>query len=146
MTTVIVKDVEKKTNGWFEVQFESGDPASTKSQEVADRAFEVRGDEVEAKINEVTRGKFTNRYLNEIAGVSDGGGPRRASGDGTPRRQQAQGGGRSEETQERIARQWAYGRAVELLIGSGKEFDFPLQGEDLANVAKTAETLLERTR
>ena len=136
-TTVVVKDVEPTTNGWKKITFEDGTDASTKSQAVADAAFAARGSEVEAVIGTVVNGKYTNRYLNEIAGVSDGGGPRRGSG--SARKEAApSGGGRSAGEQNTIGNQWAVGRAVELLIGSGVEFEFPLTGEVESQLAELA--------
>lgn len=144
---VTVKDVsEPNSNGFREITFEDAEPASTKSDAVAEAAFQSRGTKVEAVIAETKRGKFTNRYLNAIAGVDDGGGPKRGNGSRasstTGRRS---GGGRSPEEQDRIARQWAIGRAVELLIGSGEEFTLPLEGEQLQRVLTTADSLYEGT-
>jgi hypothetical protein len=54
--------------------------------------------------------------------------------------------GKSAETQERIARQWAYGRAVELLVGSGTPYNFPLVGETADAVDAQAKALLDKTK
>jgi hypothetical protein len=144
---VVVADVNPTSGGWKEVTFEGGvAPASTKSQAVADAAFASRGSEVDAVINETKRGNFTNRYLNEIAGVSDGGGAGRGKGSTTTAAKPSGGRGKSPEEQDRIARQWAFGRATELLAASGEEFTLPLEGETLQSVIATAETLLEKTR
>lgn len=147
MENVTVKNVEKN-GAWYEVELEDGRKASTKNQDVADAAFASRGNEVPAVINSQVKGKFTNTYLNEIAGVSDGGKKRSGvsngsgggvSGSGIPERAPGR-------DQERIARQWAYGRSTELLIASGMDFTFPLDITDFQKLKAQADTLLEATK
>jgi len=126
-TTVTVKEVAETKNGWREVTFDDGLTASTKSQAVAEAANASKGNPVPAVINEVVNGNFTNRYLNEINGVSDGGGPARGKGGSTPAKRG--GGGKSPEEQNRIARQHAVGQTTQLLAASGQEFSLPLDAQ-----------------
>lgn len=142
-TVVTVEKVDgPNSNGWYDVTFEDGRKAATKNEEVAKHAFQSRGTSVTAVISEVVNGKFTNIYLNEIDGVKDGFKPRGGS--------KASGGsakaGRTPAENERIARQWAYGRAVELMIGSGAEFAFPLDSAAMSQLAEQAELLLNATK
>jgi hypothetical protein len=125
------------SNGWYEVEFEGGVKASTKDEDVAQEAFKARGTEVEAVIAEVTKGKFTNVYLNSVNGV--GGKP------ATARKSSPRTGGAAPQAgkdNERIARQWANGRAVELFI-AGK---LPLSKEDAELIASAAADLLAATK
>jgi hypothetical protein len=144
LETVIVKDVDgPNASGWYEVALEDGRKASTKNEEMAKTAFQSRGSEVPAEISERVNGKFVNIYLNEIDGIKDA--PRRgrkpaATASPAPR------GGKSPEEQERIARQWAYGRSVELLVGSGAEFVFPLDSATKSAIADEAAWLLGSTK
>lgn len=142
-TLVTVEKVDgPNSNGWWEVTFEDGKKASTKNEDVAKAAFQSRGGEVPAVISEVVNGKFTNVYLNEIDGVKDSfkkGGRKAAAAP-------AAKAGRTPAENDRIARQWAYGRAVELLIGSGAEFAIPLDSATMSQLAETAEALINATK
>lgn len=141
--TVEVKDVDgPNANGWYEITFDDGTKASTRSEEVAKAAFQSRDAMAEARITESTSGRFTNRYLNEINGVSDGGPKKRSGGSSGASRSAA----RTPAENDRIARQWAYGRATELLIGSGAEFTFPLEPEVMSQISEQAEALLNATK
>lgn len=147
METVIVKEVDgPNASGWYEVELEDGRKASTKNEEMAKTAFQSRGSEVPVEISERVNGKFTNIYLNEIDGIKDT--PKRGRKASTtsgsapaPSR-----GGKTPEEQNRIARQWAYGRAVELLVGSGAEFAFPLDSATKSAIADEAAWLLGSTK
>lgn len=134
-----INDVsEPNANGWYEVEFSDGTKASTKSEELAKQAFQSRGTIATVVISEQKSGKFTNRYLNEINGVKDAPRPRgKTTSSGTSR---------TPEQGERIARQWAYGRAVELLIASDTNFDFPLSSENMSALSEMATALINATK
>lgn len=142
--TVVVKEVTKTDSGWTEVTFEDGRVASTKDQKVADAAFASRGKETDAEINVVQSGKFTNVYLNKIGGVGDSNGKSRAPSR-SPQRATRGGGGKSAEEQDRIARQWAYGRVTEIYrdLSDGT---FPPSEQDLAEIEKLANWLFDRVK
>lgn len=139
---VIVEKVDgPNSNGWYEVEFTGGNKASTKDENLAKAAFQSRGTEVSAVISEVTKGKYTNVYLNEIDGVKEAGTrgrKRTTAGAATPPT--------SDARDQRIARQWAYGRAVELLVGSGSEFAFPLDSATMSQLSEQAEAFLNATK
>lgn len=140
METVIVKDVsEPNERGWYTVELEDGRTPTTKNPEVAKAAFQSRGTEVPVKINEQTSGKFTNLYINEVDGIKDA--PKRGAS-----ASRSTGSSAAPKDNERIARQWAYGRAVELLVASGTTFDFPLSSELMSAVAEQANALLNATK
>jgi hypothetical protein len=143
MSTQTVEVVEvdgPNPQGWFEITLEDGTKVSTRDEIVAKEAFQNRGTEVEANISEVVKGRFTNRYLNEINGVR-GKAPKRT---GSPA-EKAPAPAPSKDN-ERIARQWAYGRATELLIASDTEFTFPLKPELMSQLSEMADMLLNATR
>lgn len=136
METIVVEDVDKNASGWYEITLKDGRKVSTRNTEFADAAFASRGSEVEAEVNSVKKGDFTNHYLNRFGDLEDSARPKRASG-GT-----AKASGRSAETQNDIAKQWAVGRATELMIATGT-FNFPLSADDLSNLAQTAQDILK---
>lgn len=144
---VTVTDVEETSNGWFEITLtdENGDQvvASTKDTKVSEAAFQSRGTEVEAEINTVEKGKFTNVYLNTIAGVGGKSAGKPGAKKSAPAAAIPQKGN---DVQERIARQWSYGRAVELLTGSGADFIYPLDEEFQKYVQEQADWLLSQTK
>lgn len=147
METVKVRDVEKTSTGWYEITLEDDDRViSTKNQAMADAAFASRGTEVEVEINEVIKstekGTFTNRYLNKFGDMSDSKPKSAPRSGGRP----SGGGARPEKNQEAIRKQWAFGRALELLRDSEEEYSFPLSTEDFAKVTKQAEALLTATK
>jgi hypothetical protein len=88
----------------------------------------------------VQKGQFTNVYLNEFAGVKDAP-PKGARSNGGQR--SAPTGETNDARQKNIEAQWANGRAVELLIGSGVEYSFPLDQKTQDNLAATAKALLD---
>lgn len=139
--TVVVESVNDKRNGWYEVSLADGRVVSTNSAEIAGIAGTVEGTEAEVKLSDpLVRGKFTTIYLNEINGVKGRGGgggssPRASSGSPAPR-------GDDAERQKKISRQWAMGRAVELLLGSGEPYAFPPNAETTANLVATRDWLL----
>lgn len=141
--TMIVEKVDgPNTNGWYTVTFEGGREATTKNEDLAKTAFQSRGSEVPVVISERVNGKFTNVYLNEIDGVKDT--PKRS---GKPAATASKGSsGRTPAENDRIARQWAYGRAIELLIGSGSEFAFPLDSATMSSVSDVASALINATK
>jgi hypothetical protein len=142
METVKVKDVEKNASGWYEITLEDDDrTVSTKNQKLADAAFAGRGTPVEVEINERQNGSFTNRYLNKIGDLTD---ERSSNGGGKAgSRPRTGGGGKSPEDQKRIMKQWALGRAVELLAASDVDIAFPLTDEQFADLKTTADKLYE---
>ena len=142
METVTVKSVEKTPSGWNEILLEDGRKVSTKDSKLAEAAFQSRDKEIQVEINTTTRGDFTNHYLNAIEGV-EAGSPRRSNG-AAPRGRS--GGGKSPAEQERIARQWAYGRAVEALSMSSTDFTVPFDDATKAALTETAEWLLSQTK
>jgi hypothetical protein len=139
--TVTVTEVGP-TNQWgyAEVKFAERGPAKTKNQEIITRATEMVGQAAPAVINEVQKGQFTNVYLNEFAGVKDAP-PKGARSNGGQR--SAPTGETNDARQKNIEAQWANGRAVELLIGSGVEYSFPLDQKTQDNLAATAKALLD---
>jgi hypothetical protein len=155
MESVVVTEVSKDTTKGgktiYTVEFEDGREAVTFDDAIAEEAFKTRGNDVEAEINVVKSGKFTNTYLNQLNGVgesrreqSSGGARNGSSVPSRGKRQQSGGGGfRDAATQERIARQWAYGRAVELAMAS--DITLPLTDEDKSILSEFADWLLERT-
>jgi len=142
--TITVEDVSgPNANGWREVTFEDGRKASTKDEDIAKEAFQSRGNPVEAVISVSKNGKFTNTYLNQINGVGEAKPKGRPSSNGGSKTASR---GRTPAENERIARQWAYGRAVELLVGSGAEFAYPLDDATLSMIKTQAESLLNATK
>lgn len=127
-------------NGWYDITFESGERAATKNEELAKAAFQSRGSEVPVVMSTRVSGKFTNVYLNEIDGMKDT--PKK----GARKAPATVASGGFPRDNERIARQWAYGRAVELLIGSEQEFSFPLDSATMSQVSEVATALLNATR
>src|SRR6476661_1650833 len=109
METITVKDVDgPNSNGWYEILLEDDRKVSTKDEDVAKAAFQSRGSEAEAVISSTVKGKFTNIYLNQINGVGE------VRPKGKPAARAATKPGRTPAENDRIARQWAYGRATEL--------------------------------
>jgi hypothetical protein len=98
------------------------------------------GQAAPAVINEVQKGQFTNVYLNEFAGVKDAP-PKGARSNGGQR--SAPTGETNDARQKSIEAQWSFGRALELLIGSGVEYTFPLDQTTRNNLAAEAKALLD---
>jgi hypothetical protein len=138
--TVTVTDVVEKERGWTEIQFAERGPASTKNPEIIARAREMKGQAAPAVINDVVNGNFTNTYLNEFAGISDK--PKKSGGAPRARNTSGQTGETGDARQKNIESQWATGRAVELLIGSGVEYSFPLDSAMQKKLDEQAATLL----
>jgi hypothetical protein len=139
--TVTVTEVGP-TNQWgyAEVKFAERGPAKTKSTEIIARATEMQGQAAPAVIAEVTNAKgFTNVYLNEFAGIKDK--PTKSSGNGGGTTG-VKAGESSDARQKSIETQWAFGRAVELLIGSGVEYSFPLDTKTVEALEGAAGVLL----
>lgn len=131
-------------NGWYEVIFENGVKASTKNEDMAKTAFQSRGSEVPVVLTERVSGKFTNVYLNEIDGFKDAAKPKKSAArmSDTPAKS-----GRTKEDNERIARQWAYGRAVELFIASGSAGGaLPLTSTNTDRITEIADWLISVTK
>lgn len=138
--TVVVDRVEKTRGPWYEIHFEDGSKASTKNPAIAEAAEELVGDQVLAVIAAVPNGNFTNYYLNQIGDVKDippAKKPRTAKSMTTP----AAG---PDDRDKRISTQWAYGRSVELLMASGRDFDLPLDEDTQAVLESTAAYLLSK--
>lgn len=138
--TVVVERVVPTRGDWFEVHFEDGSKASTKNPAIAEAAEASVGDQVLAVINSKQNGNFTNYYLNQIGDVKDAPAkakPRTAKSMTTP----AAG---PDDRDKRISTQWAYGRSVELLMASGRDFDLPLDEDTQAVLESTAAWLLSK--
>lgn len=148
METVTVVDVMKKDSGWYEIELEDGRKVATKAKKLADTAFQAKGSEIEVELNEQTKGKYTNIYLNAIGDVVDS--PVKSNGSGRKPQPTEDPQEASHENppipgpdtrDERIARQWAFGRATELFAAG-----FTPTDKELDAIAKTAEGLLSRAR
>lgn len=145
METVTIKEVTDKGNGWFEVALDGDERVlSTKKSKLAELANASVGGTVEVKINTREKGRFTDHYLEEINGENGDNGstaPSRA-----PVKRAAPSSGKSDATQERIARQWAFGRATELLIASDREFSFPLDADTFSDLKLQMKANLDATK
>lgn len=146
--TVTIKEVTDKGNGWFEVALDGDDKVlSTKSTTLAELANASVGGEAVVEFNSRTKGKFTDHYLESVNGEKGNGAAKPAAKKPASRAiTTAAPGGKSQDTQERIARQWAFGRATELLIASDREFSFPLDADTAADLKLQASALLDATR
>lgn len=145
METVTIKDVQKNARDWYEITLDGDDRVlATKDSKLAEVATASIGGAVEVAVNTRTSGKFTNHYLAEIGGVKE----ERAKFASVPRKPTiaSSGGQRSPETQERIARQWAYGRAIELLMASEQTVEFPPGKITQDAIKQVADWLLEATK
>lgn len=146
--TVTVDKVERTDRGWFEVHLTDGRVASTKDKAIAEKANATRGAELEADINVVTNGRFENVYLNMLDGV--GKKPAKSNGSSTRSTSNipaaAPRGGRDPEVQEQIRKQWAFGRAVELLALTQEEISLPLSDDVKSKLDLTAGWLLDQTK
>lgn len=139
METVTIESVETGARGWFNVTFEDGRTASTKDEALKDKAEEMLNEEVEVDIQTKTKGSFTNIYLNSIDGFKGKNGSGAKSSYGGTKSAFAP----DPKRDERIARQWAYGRATELYAAG-----HPLVAtdKDLTEIMALAERLLELSR
>ena len=141
--TVQIADVKNKGNGWYDITLEQDERVlSTKDTRLAEIATASVGASAEVEINTRTKGSFTNHYLQTINGEKESGRPTRSA----PRSAPAPTGGRDTATQERIARQWAMGRAVELLVSSDASYGFPVDDETFALLCEQASKLLDATK
>ena len=146
METITVTTVSgPNERGWYKVALGDGRETDTKDEKIvqAARKAAAEGAEVEAKINESKRGKFTTLYLNELAGVGEERPTGAAKTPSTPGRSY---GGKDQATQDRINHQWALGRAVELLMASGEEFTLPLDDATKSKLETTAGYLRDQTK
>lgn len=142
METVKILDVKKNERDWYEISLEGDDRVlATKDSKLAEVATASVGGAAEVEVNTRTKGNFTNHYLKSIGGVSES---RPAAA--PAKRSAPSGGGRDPETQERIARQWAYGRAVELLMASDVDVSFPPSEPVQKALTETANWLLSVTK
>ena len=98
------------------------------------------------EFNSRTKGKFTDHYLESVNGEKGNGAAKPAAKKPASSIRPAASGGKDQATQERIARQWAFGRATELLIASDREFSFPLDADTAADLKLQASALLDATR
>jgi len=145
METVKVKEVKetkspKAGKTVYHIELEDGRVATTLSESLAKAAFASRGNEVEAEIAVQEKGNFTNTYLNAIDGVSDRDKP---SSNGS-RKSAPRGGGRDPKIQATIEKEWAYGQSINLLVGSGEDFNFPLTDDQQKRIDDQAQTLLSK--
>src|SRR6266496_1491398 len=136
METITVTDVDSPAAAGkpYLIKLEDGRELATWNEDIAKEAFQNKGEEAKATIGTKVNGSFTNHYLNAINDVKDKK-PARAKASSA----RVQAGTRDPQVQERIARQWAYGRAVELLVGSGEDFTFPLDSATLSGLSETAQ-------
>ena len=145
--TVTVKTVTGPNDrGWYKVGLDDGREVETKNDEIvqAARTAAASGVSIEATINTQEKGKFTNHYLNGLGDISDER-PKRTNGSATTQKTSGDSG-RSNATQKVIETEWAFGRAVELLMASGEEFTLPLDTKVKSNLEATAAYLLEQIR
>ncbi len=142
METVVVKEVVGKPTGWFEIELEDGRTVATKLKKLADQAEASQGNAVAVDLTEKVNGKFTNIYLNKIEPTGNGDAPKPAAAVQETVAAQA---APQDAKGERIARQWAYGRAVEIGTAFGS-LTFPLDDESVAKLQITADTLLKLTK
>ena len=147
METVRIKDVKKNERDWYEITLEGDDRVlATKDEDLVKAATAaIGGSPVAVEVNTRVKGTYTNHYIVSVDGVKEAARPR-ATGPSRPAAPRTSGGGRDPETQERIARQWAYGRAIELLMASDQEFSFPLDKFQFDALKTQADALLEATK
>ena len=144
MEKFTVVDVVQKGTGWFDISLEDGRTVSTKARKLADAAMLAKGQEVEGEINTKKSGNFTNHYLNALGDISDkpaaktnGGGRKQSKRDIPP--EAATPEIPVDDRNERIARQWAFGRAIEMYVAD-------LSAQNLDDIEAIAEDLLQRSR
>lgn len=148
--TVTVDKVERGNGEWFEITLTDDRVVSTKDKAIAEKANATRGAALEAELSEpVVRGKYTTIYINSLDGV----GRKKAAGNGGGRTRStsnipaaAPRGGRDPEVQEQIRKQWAFGRAVELLALTQEEISLPLSDDVKSKLDLTAGWLLDQTK
>lgn len=148
METVTVTGVSgPNEKGWYEIELEDGRTPNTKNVQIFEAAKSSKGTAVEVTLNETVNGKFKNLYINSFGEIEDAKPARGkvAANNGGGSRPNF-GGGKSADVQERIARQWAHGRAVELLIASGDEYVLPLDAATESKLQATADALLAATK
>lgn len=144
--TVSITEVTNKGNGWYDIALDGDDRVlSTKDTKLAEIANASAGTKVEVEINSKEKGNFTNHYLQSINGEKGNDRPAPKKAGSTPTTN-GSAYGKSDATQERIARQWAFGRSVELLVSSDREFSFPLDAETFADMKLQAQALLDATK
>lgn len=146
METLTINDVNGPNDrGWYDVELSDGRTATTKDKKLADVAFQARGTLVKAEVTQkpASNPKFPdNIYLNKIevlGGADDG-----AVATAAPAPAASIPPSKQQETQERIARQWAYGRAVEILVAQG--VSDPLSDKDKTQLSEIANWLLDQTK
>lgn len=148
-TTVVVEKVDTAEVGarktkLYKVITEDGQTLETFDKSLADAAFSTRGQEVPAEVE--LDEKWGNTKLLSIAGAKPrprkGGG---GGGQGSAPRQQTQIDPDKAIRDQRIARQWAYGRATELYAATeeGRKL-MPLDVEKQEDIQQVAEWLLEQ--
>lgn len=144
METVTIKDVTKNERDWYEVTLEGDDRVlATKDEKIAEAATKAIGElNTPVSINTRTKGTYTNHYVEEVNGVK-GDKPKFAA---APRRSTPGASPAPARDNERIARQWAFGRAVELLMASDTAFDFPLSPAEFEALKTQAQALLDATK
>ncbi len=152
METVTVKDVTK--NGqWYEISVdEYEEKISTKDRTLADAVNASVGNKVNVVINVRENGKFTNRYLQSVEPTNGTDTPSdtkvknlvaaAAAPIATTTPEPIRTSAKADDRQRQIVAQWAFGRATELLAGSGEDYVLPLTEEIFANVKATAEALM----
>lgn len=142
METVTIEKVQENERGWTEVTTaEYDEPLVTKESKLAKAAKGLAGQKAKVDVNVKENGNFTNRYLNGIEPAEGSTVDETAAAAPTPTRKDDR-----EETQKRIAAQWAIGRAVELHAASGGTLETILDGDTFAAVQTVAESLLKASQ
>lgn len=149
LETVSITDVKKNERGWTEITLKDDDRVvATRDEKLIEAATKaVGGDPVEVKINTRVKGTYTNHYLESVGGV-EGDKPAftgRITRPG-PVLASTSRAVSSGKDQERIARQWAYGRAIELLMASEQEVGFPPDQFQKDALKEVADWLLDSTK
>jgi hypothetical protein len=146
--TITVADVNKGNGSWYNVELVGDDRVlATNKKALADLALESAGTEIQAEVGFKRNGEFDNYYLNkildpdspvaELAPQEDK--PKRRA---TAKRTDADSPNPAQEAKQKsIQAQWAFGQAVQALVASGQEFNFPLDGETLKALAETAHAI-----
>ena len=143
-SNVVVKRVDTAEVGarktkLYKVITEDALELETFDKALADAAFSTRGQEVPAEYEKDE--KWGNLKLLSIAGAKPK--PRARAQAGTQAGSPAPA---PKQDNERVARQWSYGRATELLRDSGKPYVFPLDDDTKKEITEVADWLLKQTK
>lgn len=146
MEVVSVVDVNKNERNWYEIEVKEYDePLTTKEKKLADAAFAAKDQQIQVQVNVKENGNFTNRFLNDVQSL-DGGVPVATTPPAsTPEIPTVSRSNEREDTQRRIAAQWAYGRAIELHIAGGGTLLDALDTDKFQAMSAVADALLLAT-